>query len=611
MTMAYLGWRDHVPDTAPPISPEVHISYGQSWRGNAFADLAAFNLNPQHETLLTPLVSSIGQPTFMPGPLPASAGISMPGNVIGITGYTSSEWFTIGRCAVLSQQLYRLRQNMLPLHPILEFCAAFPGSTWQTGGGGGLSPGAAFTASITNNIMTVTAVASRELALYQVLQGPGVPVNMVITGGPNPGTVGTYNVGISTLILTTQLFTANADFIGEIRTDILTVSTINSGTIIVGDVITNIVPANSYIMSQLTGTPGGLGTYRMLLGGVLLSLPSGDFTAYGVSWHNQATIITQLLGILPSALNEDELALGQAHLAALIASGELIAPVAAVPSEPSLHATYIDPVFRSVGYTQGGAADGTIPGKESDLTDMLQLYDAMNLPGTDVRPLNYYIGVAADISSRTAYNETNWGSASFCRTNAPGRGGPFSGRVFGTTTWYQWLFRGDSIHTDAYGTMREGEIEGYVKHLVEDVGILWTPLWRSLTLPIRITGQTIAIPFDRPAGPDFAGEVLEWQSDPDDGIQVWPNYGFNARRSNAFLTISLPVIVGMEVRFDVQQPLAAGDVLEVSVAWYGPGGPATQSGIGANLVMNGPASELAPGKRIGSWVWPHRETVTV
>jgi hypothetical protein len=442
------------------------------------------------------------------------------------------------------------------------------------------------------------------------MQGSGIPANVVITAGANPGTVGDYTIGVSTLILTTTLYTANATFVGDIRVDILTVSTINTGTIILGDIITNVVPANSSIYTQLTGTPGGVGTYRMLMGGVLLTLPSAEYSSLGVSWRNQNTIITQLLDILPSpTIVEDEVS--QAQLADFINRNEWIDQLTNDPPEVSQYSTYVYPTFRSVGYTQGGAADGTIPGKEADLTDMLQLYDAMHLPGTDIHPMNYYIGVAAEVSNRTTYIESNWGSCTFCRKNAPGRGGPYSGRVFATTTWYQWAFRGDSIHTDAYGTMREGEMEGYVKHLVEDLNVLWTPLWRSLTLPIRVNGRTITVPFDRPNSPDFAGEVMEWQSDFQDGIQVWPNYGFNVKRGNTFLTISLPVIIGMEVQFTVQQTVNKGDVLEISVAWYGPGGPPTQSGIGSNLVMNGPPSQLVPGKRIASWVWPHRETVTV
>lgn len=56
--------------------------------------------------------------------------------------------------------------------------------------------------------------------------------------------------------------TANTTTIAA-TTGIMTVATVNSGTIEVGQRVTGAgVPANTYITAQLTGTPGGAGTYQ-------------------------------------------------------------------------------------------------------------------------------------------------------------------------------------------------------------------------------------------------------------------------------------------------------------------------------------------------------------
>jgi hypothetical protein len=73
------------------------------------------------------------------------------------------------------------------------------------------------------------------------------------------------------------------------------------------------------------------------------------------------------------------------------------------------------------------------------------------------------------------------------------------------------------------------------------------------------------------------------------------------------------VISGLNVLLTVTEPLISGDGLEVSYAWYGPGGVITDpvSGVGGNLVMRGPASDLFPGRTIDAWAWPFIETIIV
>lgn len=43
----------------------------------------------------------------------------------------------------------------------------------------------------------------------------------------------------------------------------LTVSAVSSGTLLVGDLVTQASGTPAYVVSQLTGTPGGVGTYQM------------------------------------------------------------------------------------------------------------------------------------------------------------------------------------------------------------------------------------------------------------------------------------------------------------------------------------------------------------
>jgi len=104
---------------------------------------------------------------------------------------------------------------------------------------------------------------------------------------------------------------AGANFIGTIVTTTLTVSSLTSGEIVPGSYIYGFnIPQNMKIVSQLTGTPGGVGTYEVSIG--YTSLPNIEIE----SRINTATItidsdqvtgkflvgqyVNDLTGILPS-----------------------------------------------------------------------------------------------------------------------------------------------------------------------------------------------------------------------------------------------------------------------------------------------------------------------
>ena len=584
-----------------PVTLDAHISYGQSWRSNIFPSFDAFGLNENGPIPF--LITSIG--AFLgPGPMPNSVGISLSGLPIGTTHYKGSDVFSIGRCAVLTQQLLRIRDGVTP-PPVLEVCTAYPGSTWNSGLGGGLAPGSVFTGSISGTTLTVTSMTSGYVSGGQILAAAGVAANTRVYANltlaaddmehirmDNPddldiqqliaGGVGTYQLclmftsleGPFTGTSPAASFTASASYGG------MTVTAILSGSLAVNQGISGgALPAGTIITQQLSGTPGGLGQYLL---GLPQTVSSRVMNGKGTSWNNMLAII------------------------------------AATPPGAGCFPTrdYTRWLPSSVGYTQGGSVDNTRPGKEADLTDMMVQFDALNL---NPAPMKFYYGLPAAISTATAFGDSGDGTQSFCRKNAPGVGGPYSGRAYASGPSYPYQFNGgDNIHTGDYGSSRWGEVEGYARWLVQDKGIAWTPLWRPLTGgAITRAGQTITVPWARPNSPDFASAPMVWQNDPVDGIKDWPQKGFHVRRGGTDLTV-MPTIAGMTVQLAVTETINPGDSLEVSYAWYGPGGtnPGLNSGVGGNLVMNGPTSVLYPNgwngvaKTIDAWAWPFIETVT-
>lgn len=75
-------------------------------------------------------------------------------------------------------------------------------------------PDAAFTASITDTTMTVTAVASGVIAVGQTINGVGVTENTIITAlGTGTGGTGTYTVSVSQTVASSSLTTSQVGYI--------------------------------------------------------------------------------------------------------------------------------------------------------------------------------------------------------------------------------------------------------------------------------------------------------------------------------------------------------------------------------------------------------------
>ncbi|RVT95244.1 hypothetical protein EOD42_16800 [Rhodovarius crocodyli] len=117
---------------------------------------------------------------------------------------------------------------------------------------------ASVTASITDNVMTVTAVGSGTLVPGAILSGTGVVTGTTVvrqlTG--TTGGVGTYQVSIFQTVAST---TVSASY------GTMTVTAVASGALAVGDVLSGTnVTANTIVTGFGTGT-GGTGTYYVNL----------------------------------------------------------------------------------------------------------------------------------------------------------------------------------------------------------------------------------------------------------------------------------------------------------------------------------------------------------
>lgn len=573
-----------------PLAPDVRISYGQSDIPLEFPSFGSLGINSN--VSLTPHVH-VAPGSGLPGILPSSSGVIPPTGIDGIAGFAATDPVTAGRAAIVAQQLFRARDKT-SFRPYIEFNAAVPGSDWTQGGLGGLGPGVKLTGSIVNDALTVTAVDPASIAAggfvtqWAVITGPGVALNTVVTS-PAAGLTGTYTTAVGQLAgaFAPQFWTtAHATFNGLIQGgggpgNILTVLTVLSGTVTPGDTITGPqVVAGTVIASQTDGPAGGAGHYLLQIGSpqnvgseVMVCTPYGG-------WPNMLTIL------------------------------------AALQTFPVMGSKYANARFKSFMYLQASASRpgfSNPAGKLLDLTNMLADLDALNLPGAGTSGLFSYLGIQAVPPQFTVYDQGYLGTYLFCQQNAQGMGGPWSGRCFAVCPISQWPFDiNNNPHFDARSAIRFGEWVGYVAHQVEDLGnTAWTPLWRPLTGgAFVVSGTTITIPFARPNSPDFTVAPMTWQSDPADGVKVWPQYGFHVRRAGVEMPlVSLPVISGMTVILDIGVPPLSGD--EVSYMFYGPGGaiPQLASGTGGNLTMNGPPSVFFPGVTVDAWAWHFLENL--
>ena len=141
---------------------------------------------------------------------------------------------------------------------------------------------AQFTGSISGTTLTVTSVTSGTITAHQALFGVGVTPNTVITAlGTGTGGIGTYTVNISQTVSSKQMNSAAvaARVTGAISGTTLTVASVSSGTLYVGQTIQGTgVTANTIITALGTGT-GGAGTYTVNFSQTVVST-----TLYGLNF---------------------------------------------------------------------------------------------------------------------------------------------------------------------------------------------------------------------------------------------------------------------------------------------------------------------------------------
>jgi len=139
-----------------------------------------------------------------------------------------------------------------------------------------------FVGSTSGTTLTVTSVNQGTLAVGQNLFAVGVSQETVITAlGTGTGGIGTYTIGISQTIASSQMYTSGAGAIvtASMSGTTMTVTGVTSGTLYVGQTIQGAgISAQTIITALGTGT-GGTGTYTINNSQTVVSE-----TMYALNW---------------------------------------------------------------------------------------------------------------------------------------------------------------------------------------------------------------------------------------------------------------------------------------------------------------------------------------
>jgi hypothetical protein len=229
--------------------------------------------------------------------------------------------------------LYQIPTSLQVLFSVVIVLSSNVPSTFQTqvqsallAAFSGETLAASFTGSVSGTTLTVTVLNSGTLSVGQIITDltGALVANTEITGlGTGSGGIGTYSVSISQTVVSepmtsaapitgtsipkarinSQIYavqygaaiaalgpwaalasinigsanTPDAVVIGNIAANVLTVTAVTSGTLVVNDALfdaNNIIINGTYIISQIGGTPGGIGTYTI----------NNPQTAYGATF---------------------------------------------------------------------------------------------------------------------------------------------------------------------------------------------------------------------------------------------------------------------------------------------------------------------------------------
>jgi len=136
-----------------------------------------------------------------------------------------------------------------------------------------------FQATFANLVMTVTSLTTGYIGIGHLVTGLGIPANtrVVSQDSGTQGGAGTYNLSSPTVTAITigtaeACASTPADSIGgatvtaTFATNVMTVTAVTDGTLVPGQLLTDStsgLAAGTYIVNQLTGTTGGVGTYTV------------------------------------------------------------------------------------------------------------------------------------------------------------------------------------------------------------------------------------------------------------------------------------------------------------------------------------------------------------
>jgi hypothetical protein len=141
---------------------------------------------------------------------------------------------------------------------------------------------AVFTGVVSGTTLTVSAIKSGTIAVGQHFFAVGALQETVITAlGSGSGGTGTYTIGLSQTIASSQMYTSSAGAIvtASISGTTLTVASVTSGTLYVGQTIQGAgITAQTIITALGTGS-GGAGTYTVNNSQTIASI-----TMYALNW---------------------------------------------------------------------------------------------------------------------------------------------------------------------------------------------------------------------------------------------------------------------------------------------------------------------------------------
>jgi Phage stabilisation protein len=141
---------------------------------------------------------------------------------------------------------------------------------------------AVFTGVVSSTTLTVTSIKSGTLAVGQHFFAVGALQETVITAlGSGSGGTGTYTLGLSQTIASSQMYTSSPGAIitAAISGTTLTVASVTSGTLYVGQTIQGAGITTQTIITALGTGTGGAGTYTVNNSQTIASI-----TMYALNW---------------------------------------------------------------------------------------------------------------------------------------------------------------------------------------------------------------------------------------------------------------------------------------------------------------------------------------